>query len=131
MSASAFLSQEFQLYRNGYKVNPDISVLHFRPDNTLGDCFASNSKPLELFQSVEDAGSEILFRCNKCRDCKTCKHHENIDNMTVDQEAGQLLIEGSITIDTTNQRIEATLPMTCDPATKLPTPTAAILSPDL
>ena len=120
MSAAAFFSQEFQLYRNGYKVNPDISVLHFRPDNALGDCFASNSKPLELFQSVEDAGSEILFRCNKCRDCKTCKHHENIDNMTVDQEAGQLLIEASITIDTTNQRIEATLPMICDPATKLP-----------
>ena len=113
MSVSAFFSQQFQLFRNGYKVNPDISILHCRPDNALGDCYASKSKPLELFQSVEDAGSEILFRCNECRDCVTCKHHENVDNMTVDQEAGQLLIEDSVTIDLDNQRIEATLPMIC------------------
>ena len=120
LSTSVFFSEQFQLYRNGYKVNLDLSLLHCRPQNAISDCFASVSEPLELFQSVEDAGSKILFRCNKCRDCKTCKHHENIDNMTVEQEAGQLLIEDSITIDTVNQKIEATLPMTCNPATKLP-----------
>ena len=120
LSAQVFFTQQYQLYRNGYKVNPDVSVLLCRPNNSLDECFASKSKPLELFQSVEDAGSEILFRCNKCRDCKTCKQHENVDNMTIDQEAGQLLIEESVTIDVENQRIEATLPMICDPATKLP-----------
>ena len=120
LSVSVFFSQQYQLYRNGYKVNLDLSILHCRPDNALGDCFTSKSEPLDLFQSVEDAGSEILFRCNDCRNCKTCKHHENIDNMTVDQEAGQLLIEDSITIDIENQRIEATLPMICEPSSKLP-----------
>ena len=118
-SASVFMSQQFQLVRNGYKVNPDLKILHCRPD-TAADCFASASDPLELFQSVEDAGAELLFRCDKCQKCETCKHHENVDNMTVDEEAGQMLIEDSVTIDTENREIVATLPMICDPASKLP-----------
>lgn len=31
------------------------------------------SREAKLFQDVEDAGSEILYRCTSCRECKVCK----------------------------------------------------------
>ena len=130
-SLTAFLSNQFKLYRNGYMVNPDVSMLPFRPDNCIGDtlmevacndCMSVSyvSRKLEFFQSVEDAGSEILYRCEECRKCETCKQPTNIEDISIKQAAEQQLVNKSVTINVKEQRIEATLPMIHEPSTKLP-----------
>ena len=142
-SLKAFLTNQYQLFKSGYQINPDVSFLHQNPSvcsfpdenlvfctspsNNCGKCTtckeSSNvytSKKLELFQSAEDAGSEILFRCNECRDCKVCRNHKNVENISIREEVEQQLIDKSIEINIEEGYIEASLPMTHKPSTKLP-----------
>lgn len=49
---------------------------------------------LERNWSAEDAGSEILFRCNEC------KNHKSIENISIREEVKQQLIDKSIQVYT-------------------------------
>ena len=93
MNTATFLSDQYKLFKAGYQVNPDASLLHVKVKK---DCssnimiseenemnYASkNVKPsqnnmlvrnLKLFEEVENAGSEIFYICNNCRNIKACK----------------------------------------------------------
>ena len=37
----------------------------------------------KLFEEVENAGSEISFRCRKCCSCKLCKEHDQSEILSV------------------------------------------------
>ena len=93
MNTATPLSDQHKLFKVGYQVNPDASLLHVKVKK---DCssnimiseenemnYASkNVKPsqnnmlvrnLKLFEEVENAGSEIFYICNNCRNIKACK----------------------------------------------------------
>ena len=84
MDSASFVSNQYQLFKSGYQVNPDPSRLHVKmkkdcmndfiisePDENQGMiCSAENSllaRKLKIFENVENAGSEISYRCSNCR----------------------------------------------------------------
>ena len=68
---------------------------------------------------VEEAGSEISYRCFKCRSCKTCNNHEQIELTSIKEEVEQDLINQSVYVDIENRNTIAKLPLLHDPAVKL------------
>ena len=87
MDSASFVSNQYHLFKSGYQVNPDASMLHVKmkkdcmnnfkisePDENNADqgmiCGARNSllaRNLKIFENVENAGSEISYRCSNCR----------------------------------------------------------------
>ena len=50
------------------------------------------ARNLKVFEEVENAGTEISYKCNKCRDCKICKEHEQTEIMSIKEEVEQDVI---------------------------------------
>ena len=130
MNTATFLSDQYKLFKAGYQVNPDASLLHVKVkqdcinnimiseeiENEI-NCVRKNVEPsqsnmlvrnFKMFEEVENAGSEISFRCNNCRNCKACKEHPQADMMSVKEEVEQDVINKSITVDT-DRRIKTAL----------------------
>ena len=81
------------MFKNGFQINPDIPLLHTKVKknymhdlmvefNEKGTCNDEKTdefkqsllvRTQKLFEKVENAGSEIYFRCSKYRSCKLCK----------------------------------------------------------
>ena len=97
----------------GYQVNPDISLLSIREnkdhlkDIILNDEseYESNTnyfslKQQNIFNLVENAATEISYRCISCRDCKDCLNNEHIENISIREEVEQDLIDKSVQVNT-------------------------------
>ena len=65
-----FVINQLQLFQNGYHVNPDLKMLGYT--DQIGDVVFNSSYPngeestpedFNVFNEVERAGSEILYRC--------------------------------------------------------------------
>ena len=86
MNTATFLSDQYKLFKSGYQVNPDASLLHAKVkkdyfnnimiseenENEM-NCVSKNVEPsqsnmlvrnFKIFEEVENAGSEISYRCN-------------------------------------------------------------------
>ena len=92
------------------------------------NCVSKNVEPsqsnmlvrnFKMFEEVENAGSEISFRCNNCRNCKACKEHAQADMMSVKEEVEQDVINKSVTVDTDRRITTALLPLMFNPLHKL------------
>ena len=125
LAATSFLSQQLQLFRLGFQVNPDVSLLGYRDDGYLCEP-CSDEEPREvfytkqaLFEDVENAGSQISYRCVKCRTCRDCKNHERTEALSIREEVEQDVIDDSVVVDTVNRETIASLPLMADPAIKL------------
>ena len=73
------------------------------PDDNNADegmiCGAGNSllsRKLKIFENVENAGSEISYRCSNCRSCKACKEHEHNEMMSIKEETEKDNINSSV-----------------------------------
>ena len=100
-------------------MNPDASLLHVKmkkdcmnafiisePDENNADqgmiCGAGNSllaRKLKIFENVENAGSEILYRCSNCRNCKVLIEHEHNKMMSIKEEIEQGIINNSVKVN--------------------------------
>ena len=124
-----FFSNQYKLYRTGYQVNPDISLLGFKANQFADDEDSSTNQNLntevfmskyqETFNQAENAGSEISYRCVNCRSCKKCKNHEQLEAVSIKEEVEQDLINQSVKVDINTRSTIATLPFTHDPSTRL------------
>ena len=116
----------------GYQVNPDISLLSIREnkdhlkDIILNDEseYESNTnyfslKQQNIFNLVENAATEISYRCISCRDCKDCLNNEHIENISIREEVEQDLIDKSVQVNTGNRCTTAKLPFIHNPMVKL------------
>ena len=74
---------------------------------------------MNKFKEVEEAGSEITFRCVKCRICKDRKDHDSNEAMSIKEEIEDDLIKRSVTYDMERQKTIAKLPLIADPAVRL------------
>ena len=76
-----FLCNQRELYRNGYHVDLDVSLLGYTPSwnitqdvteyKVIGDVYMSKGE--KTFNAIENLGSEITYRCVRCRSCKSCR----------------------------------------------------------
>ena len=53
-------------------------------------------KQQNIFNLVENAATEISYRCISCRDCKDCLNNEHIENISIREEVEQDLIDKSV-----------------------------------
>ena len=85
-------------------------------------CGAGNSllvRKLKIFENVENAGSEILYRCSNCRSCKVCKEHEHNEMMSIKEEIEQDIINSSMKVNREKRITTASLPLMHNPVIKL------------
>ena len=141
MNTATLLSEQHKLFKAGYQVNSDTSLLHVKVrkdcfnnimisegnENEM-NCVSKRVEPsqsnmlgrnFKMFEEVENAGSQIFFRCNNCRNCKTCKEHSRADMMSVKQEVEQDVINKSVTADIDRRITTAWLPLMFNPLHKL------------
>ena len=109
-NSKSFLSQQFELYRKGYHIDPDFDFINFRssknPDIDLDvlqeqdtfmiikeqpvkDSLQTDSlvtRSEKAFNLVENAASEITYRCVNCRNCKQCKDNEKTEVVSIKEE---------------------------------------------
>lgn len=126
-----FFTEQYNLYRMGFQINPDISILAFKDDSSkfnnkiydrdgLSGYLTSHvSKSQRTFDDVEMTGSEIQYRCTNCRSCKLCKSNGEIELMSVKEEVEQSIINASVHVDIKNQVTTASLPFIHNPLIKL------------
>ncbi|MEM7375647.1 MAG: hypothetical protein AAF587_44050, partial [Bacteroidota bacterium] len=121
-----FIFDQLQLFHHGYHVNPDLRMLGYT--DQFGDVISDSSQfssgkdatiqAINVFNEVERAGSEILYRCVDCRGCTTCLNQSS-DIMSIREETEQELINKSVTVDIDNHISIATLPLMYDPTVRL------------
>ena len=118
VNSTTFLSEQYQLFKTGYQVNPDTLLQQIKVDkdyfnnlmvnNDSEDTSEAESKNVlvvksqKMFEEVENAGSEISYRCNKCRSCKVCKDHDLTEIMSIKEEVEQDAINRSVKVDMDN-----------------------------
>ncbi len=141
--AHNFINQQYQIFMLGYQVDIDIKLLGFKDEiyeadynNCIADqaeeddsapinnehcvhCIHAIQSQMKRFHEVEDAGSEIQYRCLTCRNCKECKNHDSNEATSIKEDVEEQLIKNSIKLDVEQQIVTAKLPLLADPAVKL------------
>ena len=77
------------------------------------------ARRFKFFENVENATSEILYRCIDCRNCTKCKNGERIEMLSLKEEVEQDMIQKSVHVDVSSGTTIAKLPLLENPATKL------------
>ena len=74
---------------------------------------------VKMFEELENAESEISYRCSNCRNCKACKENSPADMMSLKEEVEEDVIKKSVTVDTDRRITTALLPLMFNPLHKL------------
>ena len=74
---------------------------------------------LKKFEKIEEAGTNISYRCVKCRNCLDCKHGSRVEEISIQEEVEQNLIDRSVTVDVGKHVCTAKLPFLADPDSRL------------
>ena len=138
------MSQQFELYRKGYRIDLDFDFINFKSSNNpdinldvsqerdtfiiikeqpIKDSLQTDSLVIrseKAFNLVENAASEITYPCVNCRNCKQCKDHEKTEVIRIKEEIEQNLINKSVTGDIENRICTAKLPVIHNPSHNLP-----------
>ena len=140
-----YLNQQLSLFRTGYKVCLDadalnvdnsfishqIGVVNEKCDNlhqinvvnedfdTPCICVLLATKLKQLFCDADGAGTLIDYRCVKCKGCSDCKNGERRESISLKEELEQYKINGSLTLNLEENKVEAILPFIDNPNEKL------------
>ena len=76
-------------------------------------------RSLKRFEEIENAGTEVTYRCVGCRNCKECKRSSRIDAISFEEEVQQDLINRCVKVDIDNFRTTHELPFMTEPDGKL------------
>jgi hypothetical protein len=68
---------------------------------------------------VEELGTESPYRCITCRNCTQCKKEDQLEAISLKEEAEQAMIEQSVELDADSNTLWAMLPFIEDPVTAL------------
>ena len=68
---------------------------------------------------VEQLGTESPYRCISCRSCSKCRKGDELEMVSLKEEAEQALIENSVELDADSNILWATLPFVDDPVKSL------------
>ena len=132
-SESAGLYREFNKLQNempllGMKINPNMFDIDETPVRTGCElqngfenvCTSKRSpKCVKQFDEIENAGTEINFRCVECRACLKCKNSTRLDALSVQEEIEQGIIERCVHVDVSQGITTAKLPFVTEPDSRL------------
>ena len=87
----------------------------------VNNVMAAKSAPknARIFEEIENAGSEVTYRCVDCRLCKTCQNGPRIEAISIQEEFEQNLIEKCVSVDIELAKTVSKLPFLVDPITHL------------
>ena len=139
LSLGAYLTDVLSSYQKGYKLSVEVPMLGTKyndsfVDEVISDNDDSNEKQRfdsgfanrrislkieKRFNEIENAGTEIRYRCIKCRDCLDCKKNEKIENISIQEEVELGLIDRSVTVDIYKCQTIAKLQFIKDPRNRL------------
>ena len=100
-------------------IKPDISNIACECKSGSEYYLSRPPKNLQTFEKIENAGTEISYRCIDCRNCDVCKDNAHIEATSIEQEIHQGMIDKSVTVNTEECYSEAYLPFLSDPTKKL------------
>ena len=137
VSIESYCSKMLLLYQQGYKVSLDVPLLGSkRYEDVTSDEQSEGSSGVFLnkkiglksglklqkkFDEIENAGTDISYRCVKCRDCPNCKSNERVEHISIQEEVEQNLIDRSVTVELGKCQTIARLPFIKDPLHRLST----------
>ena len=123
-----FFSDATAVYREKWMATLGVSMLgnkqlESNAREEWDECFVANRAPrnMKLHQQIEDAGTEVSYRCVDCRGCSSCKTSGRIESISIEEEVEDALIERSVTVHSEEGYTEAELPFKSDPVMKLRT----------
>jgi hypothetical protein len=126
---------EVTQYRNIHAIGMGVPLLGWwenleSPDHnpnptpttaTCADVLTSRRAPKisQIFDKLENAGTEITYRCKDCRECPECKKSDRFESISIQEEIEQTVIEKSVNVDISKGRTIAKLPFLSNPVHKL------------
>ena len=120
-----FLTDATSVYREKWAASMSVSLIG---NKDLGgedwdECLTANRAPsnMKRHQQMEDAGTEVTYRCVECRGCSKCKTSGRIESISIEEEVEDALIESSVIVHPEKGYTEAKLPFKSDPLVKLRT----------
>ena len=110
-SLGTYFVQQVMLAHMGDQVNLDVDLLCLE-NESVGDITDDQDSNLEtenyhsrksirdskLFESAENDGSEVSYRCIDCRSCKNCKKSEQIEIVSIQEEIEEDIINKSVDV---------------------------------
>ena len=135
VNLSAYLGKSHSgLYEGFYQLQNEMPLLGIKTEpimfdieeireymcdskNCLSNALTSERSPkcVKQFDEVENAGTEVTFRCVECRSCQKCKNSTRLDAISVQEEIEQGLIERCVHVDVSRGITTAKLPFVTDP----------------
>ena len=76
-------------------------------------------KSWKTFEKLDEAGTEVSYRCVRCRGCKDCKSGAKIEFISIQEEVERGIIDQSVEVNLSKGHVTAKLPFLCDPTKKL------------
>ena len=76
-------------------------------------------KCVKRFDEVENAGTEVSYRCNNCRNCQECKKSLRIDVVSIQEEIESEIIDQCVSVDIEKGESVAKLPFVVNPDSRL------------
>ena len=100
----------------GMFVNPELKLTALANASVLAA--RRPPKNSQIFDNIEDAGTEITYRCKDCRDCSDCpecRKSDRLESISIQEEIEQNVIERSVNVDVNKGRTIAKLPFISNP----------------
>jgi len=88
-------------------------------NNQCETCHLVSMNEQRRFEMIENAASEILYRCVDCRKCQKCRNGERIEYISVKEEVEQDVINRSVSLNADTGITMARLPIIDDPTVRL------------
>ena len=89
-------------------------------DETVTTNFANRQLKVSKLQNIiENAGTEVSYRCINCRNCVECKNSGQVEYISIQEELEQNIINKSVHVDIAKGVTIAKLPFLVSPENKL------------
>ena len=86
-----------------------------------GSAYVARKPPkcVKEFEELENAGTEVSYRCSNCRTCQDCKKSLRIDVVSIQEEIESEIIEQCVTVDIEKGESVSKLPFVASPEARL------------
>ena len=107
----AYFTDEAEQYWKEFTVNLSVPLLDNRDacmmDTCNGDYHQSTEsfmarrppKNNKMYEEVENAGTEVTYRCVECRNCSECKRNGQIESISLQEEVERSIIGRSVDVN--------------------------------
>ena len=109
-----FLTDATSVYREKWEASMGVSLIGNKDlvGEDWDECLTANRAPsnMKRHQQMEEAGTEVTYRCVECRGCSKCKTSGRIESISIEEEVEDALIESSVIVHPDKGYTEAKLP---------------------